>query len=106
MKLPHLKKPCAQCPFRQDTHKGWLGAERMREILSARSFVCHKDTTQQCAGHMLIKGEKNDFVMLAKRLHINLSLKGRELVFSDEPSCIAHHERLSSPVKSEPQHDQ
>ena len=91
MKLPHIKKPCAQCPFRQDTLMGWLGASRMQEILSARSFVCHKDTRKQCAGHMLIKGEDNDFVMLAKQLRIELKLQGKEQVFQDEESCIHHH---------------
>lgn len=91
MKLPHLKKPCAKCPFRQDALKGWLGAEGMREILSARSFVCHKDTSKQCAGHMLIRGDKNDFVMLAKRLQIDLKLQGEDQVFQDEETCIHHH---------------
>lgn len=70
--------------------KGWLN--RMSEILEADSFVCHKNTKLQCAGHMLIKGKKNAFVRLAGRLRIDLPLKGRELVFETEQDCIAHHE--------------
>lgn len=89
--LPHCKKPCANCPFRKDSTKGWLGAERMAEILSFNSFVCHKKQHLQCAGHMLINGSKNGFVRLANQLHIPLDLSGRELVFDDPEQCIEHH---------------
>jgi hypothetical protein len=74
--------------------QGWLGEERMREILSARSFVCHKDTSRQCAGHMLIKGMENDFVQLANRLAIPLKLSGNELIFETESACIEHHRHI------------
>jgi hypothetical protein len=57
--LPNVKKPCANCPFRKDSLKGWLGKERMTEILDADSFVCHKKTDKQCAGHMLINDQAN-----------------------------------------------
>jgi hypothetical protein len=93
--LPNVKSPCAQCPFRKDALKGWLGSERMTEILSHRSFVCHKKQHLQCAGHMLIKGVSNDFVKLAGRLGINLELSGKELVFDNEQSCINHHANKS-----------
>lgn len=91
MKLPHIKSPCAQCPFRKDTLKGWLGRERMTEITEARSFVCHKKTDMQCAGHMLLKQHDNDFVQLAGRFNIELNLRGCDLVFDDAGECIAHH---------------
>jgi len=71
--------------------EGWLGEERMREILNQDSFVCHKKTDFQCAGHMIIKGNENSFVNLAKRLHIKLDLKGNELVFNNVNDCIDHH---------------
>ncbi|MBO9492204.1 hypothetical protein J7384_17720 [Endozoicomonas sp. G2_1] len=90
--LPNVKKPCAQCPFRKDTLKGWLGSERMTEILEQQSFVCHKKQHLQCAGHMLINGDKNDFVRLAGRLNIELELTGKELVFDTQKECIEHHE--------------
>jgi hypothetical protein len=92
--LPNVKKPCKDCPFRKDAIKGWLGEERMREILGADSFVCHKTlktTRLQCAGHMLIKGEGSAFVQLAGRLGIELQLSGREEVFEEEGQCIEHH---------------
>ena len=91
MKLPHIKKPCPQCPFRKDARKGWIGADRMAEILAADSFVCHKKTTMQCAGHMLINGDANGFVRLADRLDITLDLSGREQVFESRNACIEHH---------------
>ncbi|KZN20479.1 MULTISPECIES: DUF6283 family protein [Pseudomonas] len=90
-KLPHIKKPCRDCPFRKDTLKGWLGEERMTEILAADSFVCHKKTYMQCAGHMLINDAANGFVRLAGRLGIELDLSGKEHVFESRDACIAHH---------------
>ncbi|MCI2286075.1 hypothetical protein L3081_24955 [Colwellia sp. MSW7] len=89
--LPNIKKPCADCPFRKDTQKGWLGASRMTEIVEQPSFVCHKKQHLQCAGHMLINGVDNQFVQLAKRLSIKLSLTGRELVFETKEACVSHH---------------
>ncbi|HCH7474719.1 TPA: hypothetical protein NQI75_005376 [Pseudomonas aeruginosa] len=90
-KLPHIKKPCRDCPFRKDTLQGWLGNERMTEILAAESFVCHKKTDMQCAGHMLINGQANAFVRLADRLGVQLDLTGGELVFDSRAACIKHH---------------
>lgn len=95
-KLPHIIKPCRDCPFRKDTLKGWLGERRMREIVHADSFACHKTlgdqaTRMQCAGHMLVKGDSNTFVQLASRLDIPLELSGDELVFDTTGACIQHH---------------
>ena len=92
MSLPNVKKPCKDCPFRKDTMEGWLGKEHMQEILNQDSFVCHKKTHLQCAGHMLIKGEDNAFVSLATHLGEDTGLSGRELVFDTEQECINHHE--------------
>lgn len=99
MTLPYMKSPCANCPFRKDTLKGWLGEERMREILAQKSFVCHKTINgedadkKQCAGHMAIKGFDNDFVKLAHRLELGVSVSNREEVFDSEQDCIEHHRR-------------
>ncbi len=89
--LPNCKKPCANCPFRKDAPEGWLGSERMAEILDQGSFVCHKKHHLQCAGHMLINGQRNDFVRLASRLNIPLELSGRELIFDTRDQCVDHH---------------
>ncbi len=91
MRFPHLRKPCIHCPFRKDTLRGWLGESKMKGILESASFKCHKTTDKQCAGHMLIRGEKNQFVQLANRLKVNLELSGRESVFDTEEDCINHH---------------
>lgn len=90
--LPNCKKPCKDCPFRLDCTPGWLGADRMTEILNSKSFTCHKtNKTLQCAGHMIIKGKQNDFVKLAKRLNIPLELTGHKLIFKTETELIKHH---------------
>lgn len=70
----------------------------MAEILAATTFVCHKtaygrdEDKRQCAGHMLIRGVKNDFVALAARMGIHTGLIGGGLVFETEQDCIAHHD--------------
>lgn len=92
MNLPYCKVPCKDCPFRKDTLKGWLGETRMKEILSQKSFTCHKTNKRlQCAGHMIIKGEENDFVRQANIMNIPAPLKGKDLVFDTEQECIKHH---------------
>lgn len=91
MTLPNMKKPCKDCPFRKDALLGWLGADRMTEILNSESFVCHKKTDLQCAGHMLINGTGNSFVRLAERLGIDVELTGSDLVFQSKKQCIEHH---------------
>jgi len=91
MNLPNQKRPCADCPFRKDSLKGWLGEASMREILDTSSFVCHKKTDLQCAGHMLIKGDENDFNQFAHRLNIPLNLKGKALIFANKQELINHH---------------
>lgn len=90
----HCKKPCKNCPFRKGTMKGWLGKSRITKILKAESFVCHK-TTQgkmferlQCAGHMILNGEKNEYVRLANIFEMPLNLKGQELIFDSKKECI------------------
>lgn len=89
--LPHCKAPCSGCPFRQDSLKGWLGAERMQRILQIDNFVCHEKTHLQCAGHMLMRGQDNTFVQIATRLNLPLALSGRELLFDTPEQCVAHH---------------
>ena len=52
----------------------------MAEILEADSFVCNKKTDMQCAGHMLLNGDRNAFVRLASRVRIALHLNGAEQI--------------------------
>jgi len=95
--FPYMKQPCKNCPFRKDTLEGWLGKERMEEILDETSFVCHKTAhgrpadRMQCAGHMIMLGNENEFIKTAKEYGIQLNLKGQELVFDTKQDCIDHH---------------
>ena len=86
-----MKTPCRDCPFRTDTTNGWLGEDRAAEILAADSFVCHKKTDMQCAGHMLVNGKANAFVRVAAALGISLDISGRDQVFASQSACIQHH---------------
>ncbi len=90
-KLPHTRKPCIQCPFRKDTLEGWLGARRMTGILQDDSFICHKTDDRQCAGHMLLKGDKSQYVQVMRRLYGTPDPAGKELIFDTEQECIEHH---------------
>ena len=92
VKLPHKVSPCKNCPFKKDTLKGWLGSERMTEIINYHSFVCHKDNSKQCAGHMILNGDKNAYVRLAHRMKLDLKLINQDLVFDTAEECIKHHD--------------
>lgn len=96
----YMKSPCAQCPFRKETLKGWLGKERMKEITQSESFVCHKTSQgamsdrKQCAGHMILMGESNEFVRVAKAFQFDLQLQNQGLVFDSPEDCINHHTNI------------
>ena len=93
MNLPYKKAPCKHCPFRKDTLKNWL-RYRIVEILKQKSFICHKtigEDAQQCAGHMILKGDDNIFVKTANRYNVVLELNNQDIVFDSEADCIAHH---------------
>lgn len=90
-KIPHVKQPCSNCPYRKDARKGWLGKERMSDFLAGDNFLCHKNHKLQCAGHMIIKGDRNVIVRAAAMLEMPITLEGQELVFETEAECIAHH---------------
>lgn len=97
IKLPMMKAPCKECPYRKDSLKGWLGKDRMTELLKADSFICHKtsDSTlldrKQCAGHMILTKTNNAFVRIARATNRDLDLSGHDLVFDTEQDCIDHH---------------
>lgn len=97
-KLPHIKRPCSNCPMKKNSLRGWLGRSRMAEILAADSFTCHKTDAPrlQCAGHMLLLGNKNVFVRLAKIQRLKLNLSGRELLFDTVDECIDHHDTTNT----------
>jgi len=63
----------------------------MTDITNSNSFVCHKDTRKQCAGHMLLMSFQNGFVSLTYRMNIPLKLSGREKVLDTVQDCIDHH---------------
>lgn len=91
--IPYKRKACSNCPFRKDCPPGWLGAERMEEILESDSFVCHKTTEEgktrlQCAGFMIIQKDDSAFVRIAKATRTNLELTGKELIFGTREECI------------------
>lgn len=90
MTLPYMKTPCANCPFKKDTRKGWLGKERMTSILETNSFVCHKHNDMQCAGHMTL-ATNNIFVKTANQYKITLDIKNTDLIFKSKELCIEHH---------------
>lgn len=90
--IPYQKAPCADCPFRKDTLKGWLGKERMTEICQADSFVCHKRNDLQCAGHMTLLKTDNMFVRLMAVLGMQPIIKNQESIFESVEDCIAHHD--------------
>jgi hypothetical protein len=92
-----LKKPCAECPFRTDCLKGWLGAPRAKEITTGllveeKTFPCHKTTQdrkeiawEMCAGAA---------VMAAHLRPNHWRLRFATTLGIRDPSCLV----LTSPV--------
>jgi hypothetical protein len=110
-----LRQPCDQCPFRQDTLRGWLGEERAREIAQSvvewdRTFPCHKTVThddddpqdteaeQHCAGALqfvLSYGWPNWRLRLAQRMGLwdPTRLRTHIPVFASIRAMAQHHAR-------------
>ena len=79
-----LKRPCSNCPFRNDVYsqKGWLGLSRAVSIadgLTVRqgSFTCHKTLKapeieqEHCAGALILlekMNEPNQLMRIAERI--------------------------------------
>src|SRR5690606_17867909 len=93
--LPYMKAPCGNCPFRKDVMKGWLGADRAREIVECDNFVCHKKNQMQCAGHMHV-ARTNIFVTLVINLYkIVPPIKNVGVLFESSEDFINHHDPKS-----------
>lgn len=115
-----IKRPCANCPWRKDSVKGWLGKERAEEL--ARSVVfgdspfwCHKTTQFTadesdegeeysmkggeafCAGALILEKKVNRGGNFAIRLGFMYydfdysKLSGEDLVFDSTEDFIYHH---------------
>lgn len=100
----NMKKPCANCPFRNDKPEqdGWLGEDRAEEIAASitvhqQSFPCHKTTidsgeygrdagkdSEHCAG-ALIMLEKMDRPNQMMRISERLGMYDRNALDMDSP---------------------
>lgn len=90
--LPYRKSCCGACPFLNlPKHLPCLGEQRAKEILEAESFVCHKNNSLQCAGHMMLMKKKNVFVRMASVLALPLELKDNKFLVKSEEEFINLH---------------
>lgn len=105
-----LKKPCKNCPFRNDKPnlKGWLGKERAEEIyenlINGGLFPCHKthdysqddeenngefkhqNSHQFCAGALIMmENENSTYQSQALRMAIRFGLYDRDKLDKDSP---------------------
>ena len=70
--------------------EGWLG-NRIEELVESKSFVCHKNNNLQCAGHMILNQDNNEYHKFATITGVDLGLNGQELIFDSKQECINHH---------------
>lgn len=59
----NLKKPCAECPFKKDSIKGWLGGETAKStfemVTHECDFACHmtrhkkQEEMSRCRGFLM-----------------------------------------------------
>lgn len=107
----NLKKPCAMCPFRTDSLKGWLGENRAEEIADSitrlqQSFPCHETTgakgkvpasgEQHCAGALILLEkieQPNQMMRIAERFgkYDRNALDMDAPVFDEVECFIDHH---------------
>lgn len=93
LNLPCQKQPCVECPFREQTPLAPLGEQLTKHLLDQRSFLCHMRAERQCAGHMLLCADTNEFVATAKLLGIQLALRNQPGVFATKEDCLHDHQR-------------
>lgn len=76
--FPHMKSPCANCPWRLDAEPGEFSAERFANLaasaydLSSTLFACHKTPEGReatCAGFLLRGADHNLAVRFAVIQH-------------------------------------
>lgn len=109
-----LKRPCADCPFRKDTgHLFGLREERIREIVEAAAFQCHKTLgvddegehtpgthPQQCAGLMALlhrENRPNQIMQVATRLGaFDPAQLDLDLAYETIAAAIEAHKRFSA----------
>lgn len=109
-----LRRPCANCPFRRS--QGWafgLRRERLKEIVAAPAFQCHKtvdyddddpapgERPQQCAGLMAVlhrAGRPNQIMQVAERLgHLDPDrLDPDNEAYGSLEEAFAEHARLEA----------
>lgn len=106
-----LKRPCKNCPFlKSQGHLFRLGEERVRGIVDAPAFQCHKtldfdaddgegragDQPQQCAGLMALlhkEGRANQIMRVAERIsNFDASKIDASGVYDSTEDAIAAHE--------------
>lgn len=106
-----VRKPCSNCPFRNDKPelKGWLGKERAQEIADLfmkheKVFPCHKHLNagptnrQACAGalFMIENLKPNNFLIrfaIAQNMYKpeKLNLSKKDLVFKSVEEFVDFH---------------
>jgi hypothetical protein len=99
MKVPYMKKPCENCPFRKDsTGIKFLGKERAEEISlqnQQEGFVCHKTVDyskgrdddggqrRQCAGALILAqktGSRQPFLQAYEYLVGEMELFDKDVI--------------------------
>lgn len=106
-----LLAPCANCPFRKDCRKGWLGESRMKEIITDTilgdgHFICHKTSDRKkkdqdlCAGRLILEGKINPYGNRSTRIAAALGmfpgyevLKNQDIIFDTADEAINHHKK-------------
>lgn len=108
-----LSKPCAACPWKRDSARGWLGASTPVEFLqqseSELRMPCHlhvdydrtdwpeqAEQAPQCAGRAVHFANR---CKLPRNLDLVLARSDREAVFSNPQDFIDHHTLGGQPPK-------
>lgn len=103
--LNDLKKPCAACPFKEDSLRGWLGGETVQSTLDFVNrevdFACHKtrhkkeENMSRCKGYLLFMKKQcklpkynKDLEKCVREIDYN---EAQESNILSVPNFIKHH---------------
>lgn len=98
-----------KCPFRKDCQPGWLGKNRIEQIVQDtvygdQYFSCHETIDKPsideslCAGKLIFEGKVNRFGNSSTRVGMALGLipknydfKNQEIIFDRVSDIVNHH---------------
>lgn len=100
MSRSHCNKVCKKCPFKKNTEKSSYTTVEVEKMNQMSSMGCKMNSHKECAGHMLMNWNRNIYVNISRRLKEDLTIQGREEIFSSYEMMLNHYKKTKIASKS------